>query len=200
MIAQLKGIIRSKKSHSIVLEVNDIGFDLVVPNTSLFSIGTVTTLATVFYWNQETGPQLFGFSQESEKALFNLVISCSGCGPKLGLAVVAHIGLAEFIAAVESANIAALSAINGIGKKKAEQLILSLKDKVASLEEYATLSSTIPLLGHIKKMDDVLTSLGYTRQEIMAATEIIRKQDVTEFENFDLLLRKTLSFLAKKQI
>ncbi len=198
MIAHLTGTVISIKDHSIILNLDSIGFEVVVASTRHFVLHTQISLSIQFYWNQDNGPQLFGFLQESEKTLFNLVISCSGCGPKIGLSVVDQMGLGQFVLAIEKSDIAALSSISGIGKKKAEQIILSLKDKVADIEEYDILAQASPAMAHIKKIDDVLTSLGYARQEIVMALEFLKKQDFFDKESFDFLLRKALAHLSKK--
>ena len=198
MIAYVTGTIISVKEYSVVLNVNNIGFEIVVASLRNFVFNQQVSFFIVFYWNQETGPQLFGFLQESEKTVFNLVTSCSGCGPKIALSVVGHMSLGQFVVAIEKSDTAALSSVNGIGKKKAEQIILSLKDKVSAIEEYDSISQATPPMAHIKKIDDVLTSLGYARQEIIAALEFLKKQDFFDKESFDFLLRKALGHLSKK--
>ena len=198
MIAHITGTIMQIKEHAIVLNVSNIGFEIVVASVRNFVLHAQTSLFIVFYWNQENGPQLFGFLQESEKTVFNLVISCSGCGPKIGLSVVDQMSLGQFVLAIEKSDIGALSSVSGIGKKKAEQIILSLKDKVIAIEEYDIISQATPAIAHIKKIDDVLTSLGYTRQEIIMALEFLKKQDFFDKESFDFLLRKALGHLSKK--
>ncbi len=198
MIAHLTGTVILKKEHSVVLNVHDIGFEVVVASLRNIILNTEISLFIVFYWNQETGPQLFGFLEESEKTIFNLAVSCSGCGPKIALSVVAQMSLAQFVVAIEKADTAALSSVNGIGKKKAEQIILSLKDKVIDIEEYDSISESTPAMAHIKKIDDVLTSLGYVRQEISMTLEFLKKQDFFDKESFDFLLRKALGHLSRK--
>ena len=65
-------------------------------------------LHTYLHWNQEQGPSIFGFASDIEREVFLLIISCSGIGPKIGLAVLAQIGSQSFIRAVQQEDIAGL--------------------------------------------------------------------------------------------
>ena len=90
-------------------------------------------MQTYMHWNQDNGPTLYGFNSILEKTVFLLIISCSGIGPKIGLAVLHHLEPATFVQAIIEENIKVLSSISGIGAKKAEQICVALKHKVAKL-------------------------------------------------------------------
>ncbi len=197
MIASLTGKIIASATKRITLSVMGIGFDVTVPQETLFSIGSESTLFIYFYWSQDAGPQLYGFLRQSEKMLFDLVISCAGCGPKIGLAVVGSIEPAAFIAAIAQADCGVLSSINGIGKKKAEQIILSLKDKIKETVYFESFANESPIIAQLKKLDDVFVSLGYSRQECSSALDYLKKQANLETDPFDQLLRKALGWLSK---
>lgn len=198
MIVSLSGTVKEINTNSISIEVSGIGFGVFVPRTEIFSIGSVVSLEIVFYWNQENGPQLFGFNNRSEKVIFNLLISCSGCGPKIGLAAVAQVSPSDFIGAIVQGDINLLSSVNGIGKKKAEQIILQLKDKIASIDKNTFELQNTLILDRLKQIHEALGSLGYSRVEIQFAIDQIKKQFKIEEEVFEQLLRKCLNILAKK--
>lgn len=129
MISYLTGTVTQVTQTSITLVVAGIGFDIIVPRPALYRADSMVSLSIFFHWNQDSGPQLYGFLNPSEKSLFSLVLSCAGCGPKIGLSVVASIEPVAFFGAIMQADSALLSSINGIGKKKAEQMIYLLKIK-----------------------------------------------------------------------
>ncbi|MEX0939761.1 MAG: Holliday junction branch migration protein RuvA [Candidatus Babeliales bacterium] len=196
MIARLDGTIKEILDQSLVLATGSICFEIYVPYTHRFTKNTDTQLYIYVHWNQEQGPTLFGFDKSEEKTIFQTIIGCSGVGPKLALTILEHMDTSSFLQCISEQNSNALSTIPGIGKKKAEQLILYLKDKVAKLIEKGMLHSSSNL-SELQQISEVLASLNYSRPEINAALEYVRSTDQPTV-SFDLLLRKALSFLSKR--
>ena len=200
MFSYIRGTVKGVVDNQLILEVYGIGFSLLVPNHELFQREKEITVATYLQWNQEQGPTLYGFSNDYEKAIFILVIGCSGIGPKIALLILQNLSPTAFLRAIQTSDIKALSSISGIGPKKAEQLIVQLKHKVTALidrtwdvgsaEEAAQLEQW-------KNITQVLQSLNYSRQEIDQALSQL-SQDIQGDVAFDVLMRKALSFLAKK--
>lgn len=198
MIARLRGEVIEKSPQALTLDVQGVGYSISVVDEYSYALNQPVDLHTYYHWNQEQGPQLFGFTTALQKTVFGSILSCSGCGPKIGLAVLAHMSAQAFLQAVSLADTKALNAVSGIGQKKAELMIMQLKDKVTKiapseggLEENATLKK-------IKQVHEVLASLHYKQAEINSALEYLNKQMVVESAPFDELLRKGLSFLAKR--
>ena len=196
MIAYLFGQIRDIRSGHITLVVNGIGFDLQIPQSYQFQIGSQVAFEVYTHSNQEQGAQLFGFNTVDERHIFTLVISCSGVGPKIGLAVLSSLTPALFISAVMTGDIKTLSSIDGIGRKKAESMIMQLKDKVAKFALSGT-EQVSHSAQSVKQVSDVLDSLGYTRQEVTGALERLRGDGMLDV-SFDEMLRKSLGYLAKR--
>lgn len=200
MICFIKGILKNIEQNSLIIEISGLGFQISVPEEKYFEVGKEVELHISFVWNQETGPHLYGFRSNLEKNIFDLVISCSGCGPKIGLAVLSTMSPAIFLSSIASADVKALSKINGIGSKKAESIILQLKDKINKFELYKDKIDT-KQTAHFEKLKDVnqaLESLGYSRFEINNAISQINGQVDISVAKFDEILRKALSFLSKK--
>lgn len=202
MINQITGQIthiNEIQDKSIHIQVGPIGFAVFVPNETIYLVGQDISLEIYFYWNQENGPQLYGFESILEKQVFSLIISCSGIGPKIGLAALNQLSPEQIINYILSGDIKSLSKITGIGAKKAELIITQLKDKSFKL------SSKIPVmannLGHkLKLLSDILGSLNYTTSEVKIALDNIKKAgpDFSGPEtSIDDLLRKSLMFLVK---
>lgn len=199
MIATVSGIITSVGEQSIIIEQVGIGFELYVATPLSFALQQQVTMQTYLHWNQESGPTLYGFNSIIEKTVFLLIISCSGIGPKIGLAVLHHLDPATFLQAIVEENIKILSSISGIGAKKAEQISVALKHKVAKiLKDQPNLTSSSASLSAWKDLTDTLTSLGYSPTEIKAATNFLKENNVDASVPFSTVLRKSLAFLASK--
>jgi holliday junction DNA helicase RuvA len=198
MINMLSGTIRDSQHNQITLDVSGIGFQVFVPDEHIFITGQKIELYTYMHWHQENGPQLFGFNNIDARTVFCLIIGCSGFGPRIGLAVLASLTPAQFFEAITIANYKALSAISGVGAKKAENLVLNLKDKISKLPLSISTSEAAPnALNIIKQVGEALTSLHYTRVEISQALEYVKKTYSLENSTFDDILRKTLAYLSK---
>lgn len=197
MISTLSGTIQSIDNYEVILIVGPIGFSLQVPQAQLLSANEQKTFFIYFHWNQEQGPQLFGFNSQLEKKLFMLIIGCSGIGPKIALTMLANMKSLELIKAVQKEDIKQFSAIPGIGTKKAEQLILHLKHKINNIIENEQLGDTDQEFESWKDITQALEALHYSRIEISQAMQHVREKH-TNHVPFDQLLRTALSFLSKR--
>lgn len=199
MIDNITGNITAVGDKTLIVETGPLGLCVLVANPTLFTIGNSQKLYLHMHWNQEQGPSLYGFIHEYERAIFLLVTSCSGIGPKIGLAVLASIGAAQFLQAVQQENPKFLSQVPGIGLKKAEQIIVHLKHKVADLLLTGIDMPVAKTGNDWHSVTQALESLNYSRSEISAAMHHVRqRQSDGQAANFDLLLRQALSFLAKQ--
>lgn len=195
MIHSLNGKVLNVEDGHLYLSVGGINFDLMIARPEVFVKDSNVEIYAHMHWNQDQGPSLFGFSSSGEKQVFLLAISCSGIGPKMGLAVLAQFSPAEFVQAVQAQDIKAISSVSGIGAKKAEQVALQLKHKVEKVVDFvAATDSSIDLQG-VKQLREVLTSLNYSTQEVNSAVEYARSNAADK--NFDGMLRKALGFLSK---
>ena len=195
MIYSIEGCITNSYDQSIVINNNGISYLIFVPRPELFQKDTTATLFTYLQWSAEQAPTLYGFLTEFEKSLFEAIISCSGVGPKLGLAVLQSMDPDEFIGVIQRGDQKALNAINGIGVKKAEQIIVQLKYKIEKL-----ISSGVAMpskaTSSITEIKEVLKSLKYSSYEVNAALTHLKEQD-SFHESFDIQIRRALSFLSK---
>lgn len=194
MIGYLTGKIISKKPTRILLDVNGVGYILNISVNTFEKLpdeNTVTSLYT-YLSVREDSLTLFGFSSESEKQMFELLISVNGIGPKLAQSVLSGIQIDDLKNALVTGNINRIIAIPGIGRKTAERMLLDLKDKVDSINEEKELS--IPF----KTKDDAiaaLTTLGYN---FKTADKIIR--DILSAEpaiHIEELIKQALAQLNK---
>ncbi len=198
MINTLSGTVQDIHESTLTLAVGGFGFGIQVPQVSSFVLGQSATLLVHMHWNQENGPTLYGFTTPLEKAVFLMITSCSGLGPKLAIAVLGQMGTHNFLEAIQAGNEDALSAVSGIGAKKAEQIIVQLKHKVAKLVESGAAAGGSQTLEERHNISQVLKSLNYSRQEISAAMNYLNEQYPGNAIAFDQLMRQALAFLAKR--
>lgn len=205
MISALTGIVKHTYPQQLTLEVGPLECTLQIPNSALYVTGIAIHVHVYMHWNAENGPTFYGFATSLDKALFMLIISCSGIGPKIGLTALAHLGSQHIIEAIQLGDVRALSSISGIGAKKAEQIIVQLKHKIATLiESNITNSHTTdknsPGARKVEQWHTInlaLESLNYSRPEISMALDHLRIISAEQELPFDQLLRKALTFLAK---
>jgi len=132
VIAQLRGAIVEKHPSRLIVEVGGIGYDVQVPLSTFYVLGEPGTPVTLRIHThvREDVIALYGFATALEQHLFERLISISGIGPKLALAVLSGIEPPQLVKAIRLQDVARLTAIPGIGKKTAERIGLELKDRL----------------------------------------------------------------------
>ncbi len=135
MITFLKGKLEDALPTKVVVEVNGVGYELLIPLSSfekLPGLGKAVMLKTQLVVREDS-QTLYGFATEDERDMFKMIQSVSGIGPRLALNVLSGMAVDSFKLAVGTGDVKRLSSINGIGKKTAERMVLELKDKVDHL-------------------------------------------------------------------
>ena len=137
MIALLRGRLFEKHPTRVIVETGGVGYEVHMPLSSFASIGDVGSDVTlrVHTHVREDALQLFGFTTALEQTLFERLVSVSGIGPRLALAVLSGIAPQDLVRAVSAGDAARLVAIPGIGRKTADRIVLELRDKMASIEQ-----------------------------------------------------------------
>ena len=200
MIDYFVGIVKEAQGQEIILDIGTMGINLQVSCSKKFEMNNVATkVYSYLHWNAENGPSLFGFAQVVDRSIFKIIISCSGIGPKIALAILADLGSHAFLQAISTGDDQTLSKVSGIGKKKAEQIIVQLKHKVANFIELGAIDvSEMKDISHLNDVSLALQSLNYSRPEIARAMEYIKKNIKDDAVTFDLLLRQALLYLSKQ--
>lgn len=196
MIGHLTGKLASKKPTQILLDVNGVGYIINISLTTFEKLPELNEQASlVTYLSvKEDSMDLFGFSSQSEKEMFLLLISVSGIGPKLGLATLSGIPIDELKQALLDGNISRLVAIPGIGRKTAERLLVELRDKVEKTAQDVEFLSG----GSMSVRNDAvvaLTTLGYNQK---SAEKLVRDL-LTQNPNMSIedLIKEALQTLNK---
>ncbi|WP_096619713.1 Holliday junction branch migration protein RuvA [Candidatus Enterovibrio altilux] len=142
MIGRLRGILLEKQPPDILLEVNDIGYEVSMPINCFYelpNIGEVVNIYTHFLV-RENAQLLYGFNTTVERALFRAVIKTNGVGPKLGLAILSGMTVPQFIDSIERADLSTLVKIHGVGKKTAKRLMIEMPDRLKNWANFNLLT------------------------------------------------------------
>ena len=172
MLAYLRGRILAKSNNYLILEVNNVGYQIFVGEAFLSSLKTEEERE--FYIShqvREDASDLYGFRSLDELNLFSLLLSVSGVGPKSALGVLAIAGPDDIREAVIRGDAALLTKVSGIGKKTAERLVLELKNKIGKSLSGASLSSG--LAAGLGDELDALMSLGYSLPDARGALDAL---------------------------
>ena len=161
MIARLRGRPAGRSADGLVLDVNGVGY-LVAATPAVLRRATTGTEVTVetYLHVREDALQLYGFADAEERELFVHLLTVSGVGPKVALAVVSGSPAAELRKAIALGDHARFQAIPGIGKKTAERTVLELKEKLGTVTE-PVLSAVGDGPSHLVARD-ALVELGYS--------------------------------------
>ena len=137
MIGRLHGKIIEKQPPEMLLDVQGVGYELLLPMTSFYNLPQIGEDTTIFTHLvvREDAHLLFGFAQKQDRTLFRELIKTNGVGPKLALAILSAMSVSQFASAVENEELAKLTKIPGIGRKTAERLLVELKGKFKGLSQ-----------------------------------------------------------------
>ena len=192
MIGYLTGKIISSKPTQILLDVNGVGYSVNISINTFEKISEKETASLFIHTSvKEDSITLFGFFSQSEKEMFELLISISGIGPKLGLSILSGISVDDLKSAIGNGNVTRLIAIPGIGRKTAERVVLELRNKVDAIKVDGMIKETSVKDEAIA----ALSTLGYQRQ----ISEKVIRDLLAENPGYSLeeLIRKALSGLNK---
>ena len=144
MISLLRGTVRHRAQNTVVIDAGGVGYEVLCTQEAFESAPTVGEEYEV--WTRlvvrEDSMTLFGFASIEERALFDLITSVSGIGPKTGIAILSGVGASHLREAIRASDVHRLIGIPGIGRKTAERLIVELRDKLLK-EEFTAPASVV---------------------------------------------------------
>ena len=171
MIGRLAGVLLEKNPPQILVEAGGVGYEVEVPMSTFYNLpvsGERVTLLTHLVV-REDAHLLYGFGTDAERRAFRQLLKISGVGPRIALAVLSGMSVAELVAAVAAQESGRLVKVPGIGKKTAERLLLELKGKLG-----AEALSGIAVNRPRPVASDVMTALlalGYNDKEAQLAVK-----------------------------
>jgi Holliday junction DNA helicase RuvA len=194
MIASLTGKIETITADAAVINVGGVGFLVHMPTSDIAGLGTPGKEVKVFTHThvREDNISLFGFSSAEELWLFETLISVTGLGPKLSLALLSAMAPDQVIMAIASGNADLLDTVPGIGKKVASRIVLELKEKIGA-------GLAISPASHVSEENaDVLgalTGLGYSAAEAVKAVAALPADSKLDLED---KVKMALQYLGKR--
>ena len=172
MIASVEGTVGAIAADSLVIEVGGIGYRVFVAPAVLAVAAAASTLTLhTYHLVREDQQALFGFRSAEELGFFNLLLTVTGVGPKVALAIVGSRPTADLQLAILQQDQAVLVSIPGIGKKLAERIIFELKEKVSAAGVAAGSSAAFTTASE-GEVVGALQALGYSLSEAREASRI----------------------------
>jgi Holliday junction DNA helicase RuvA len=136
MISRLRGLVVELDGDSIVIDVNGVGYSVICTATLLGRLETGNEETLCVYTDvREDAIRLFGFSSHAERQMFLLLNKVSGLGPKSSIDVLSNVPIRDLLRAIGAGDVHALMSIKGVGRKKAERIVVELKDLVVSMAD-----------------------------------------------------------------
>lgn len=184
MIGRLRGIHSGITRDGVLIDVSGVGYTVFMTPEAVAELPAVGEEVVVHTHLQvrEDDMSLYGFSSAADRDLFGIVISASGIGPKVGMALMATLRPDQLRRAIATEDADALTAAPGVGKRSAQKIILELRPKLADAEAEVVTGSG---LAHVR---DALEQLGYRPEEI---NEVVTDldQDLTVSEQVKAALK-----------
>src|SRR5436309_305375 len=169
MIGRLSGVLLEKNPPQILLDVQDVAYEVDVPMSTFYNLPATGERVTLFTHLvvREDAHLLYGFGSENERRAFRRLVKVNGIGARIALSVLSGLSVAELAQAIAMQEPGRLTKIPGIGKKTAERILLELKDKLgADVTTAADVHRAPPVTQDIQH---ALLSLGYSDKEAAVA-------------------------------
>ncbi len=176
MITHLSGTVVEADPSQIIIDVQGIGYEVLIPTSSFSNFPSPGETAKIFTHLaiREDAHLLFGFATVEERKLFRLINTVTGIGPKIALNILGGMNPADFKTAVAQGDTKRLSQISGLGKKTAERIVVELKDKIgasAKWQDNVAGPDTSPFAQTARDAIAALVALGYKQPDAVRRVE-----------------------------
>ena len=203
MIASVKGKLEGVTTESVIIDVNGLGVEAIVPTTVINLLPKIDENIKLhtYLHVREDAMQLYGFLEKEDLNFFKLLITVNGIGPKAAIAILSSMPTDILTFAILSEDTKTIQKAQGIGAKTAKKLVLELKDKVGIIktpqntgsEIYDNSALTIGINSEIKdEAVQVLTALGYSQTEAVKAISTVEMYEEMTSEELVKLSLKNL--------
>ena len=196
MIAYLKGEVAAVSENRLVLDVNNVGYQIFISGRDAADMPPVGEEIKIYTYLsvREDAMQLFGFLSEDDLEVYKLLLNVNGIGPKAGLGILSVLSADDLRFAVLSDDAKTIAKAPGIGNKTAQKLILELKDKLSLEEAFEKkLQKAEASVGGNEESKSqavqALVALGYSNSEALRA---VKKVDIPEDMDTEAILKQAL--------
>ena len=192
MIYSLRGTIVAKKETEAVIEANGIGFRVSLAGRDRAALPEVGADARLFCIMvvKKDGMELFGFTDERDLEMCELLMTVGGVGPKTAQGIIGIVGTDTLVAAIEQRKSDVLAEFSGVGKKKADRIVLELRDKIKKMSS----GEAVEFYEGDGDIKAAMKQLGYKQREIDEALKRIPK----EIQTTEARLKAALKSIGKK--
>lgn len=199
MFAFLRGTLHAKSPDVVVVDVGGVGYEVRIPLSTYYQLADVGGAVALRITTQVRADAitLYGFLGEGEQRLYLLLVSVSGVGARMALAVLSGMTVAEAAVALTEKDVRRLQAVPGIGRKTAERLVVELKDKALGLLSATGTAATPESPGPRTDTISALVNLGYPDGPASRAVDQVLESFTTDSPGFDELLRQSLQRLHR---
>jgi Holliday junction DNA helicase RuvA len=188
MIGYLKGqaieVIKGLNNRIVlIVEVNGLGYEVQIPARFARQVSIDSEIQVFAHLQvREEVPILYGFATAAERDLFRQLVSVSGIGAQLAIALIDTLGIETLVQAIVTGNIRTLSKTPGVGQKTAERIALELKTKLSQWRQLSGVSASdtaiAPAMAVFEDVEMTLLALGYETQEIEQALSALSKDEL----------------------
>ena len=187
MIGKLTGILSDKNPPQVIVDCGGVGYEVQVPMSTFYNLPASgqKVVLLIHFVVREDAQILYGFATHTEREAFRELIKITGVGPRMALAVLSGLSVAELAQTVTLQDSARLTKVPGIGKKTAERLLLELKGKLGADIGAAAAAAASPAQSDILQ---ALIALGYNDKEAALALKAL-PADVGVSEGIKLALK-----------
>lgn len=170
MISHLKGILEHTDKGHIIVDVGNVGYHINIPPATLARLPKIGEEVKLFTYQvvREDDISLYGFLTKEERALFSLLLSVSGIGPKASLKIISSFPIDKLVAAIASGDADLITSVPGIGAKTAQKLVIELKEKIAKAYAIKPSEMAVGIKGDAPIVSDAISALialGYSPKE-----------------------------------
>ena len=212
MIEYLSGLILSKKTSGVVLDVNGVGYGLSLPLSHFVLLGQIGEKLSLWIYTRVREDQLalYGFLTQADRDVFEILLNCNGVGPKVALAIMSTVTPSDLLVAIEQKNLELFESVPGVGKRTAEKILVELQSKVskfpASLDSVSGIRASSPkaLISGEKErgmpadlksdLVSALMHLGFKEKDITPVLKTLNED--YSGEDFSFVTKKALSELS----
>lgn len=207
MIGFIKGVLADSQKLPngrviVTVDAGGVGYDMQINPRSLAELPSIGETVKVFthLQSREDLQVLFGFASRAERDVFRLLISVSGIGPQMGMALLDTLGINELIQSVVNGNARVLTRTPGVGNKTAERIILELKTKLSEWRQHSGVVAPTggPVSAVQEDVEMMLVALGYTNSEISKALMAVGNSTaLSKSDNTEEWIREAIAWLSR---
>jgi Holliday junction DNA helicase RuvA len=200
MIASVRGLVAALGPDGAVVEVGGVGLAVSCSPGTLarLRVGETARLATSLVVREDS-LTLYGFADDDERALFELLQTANGVGPKLAQTILAVHPPHEVRRAIATGDLVSLTRVPGIGRKGAERIVIELRDRIGSVDDESPVDvgGLTPVAPWREQLRHALAGLGFTGKEAFDAIDIVGA-DAGDTPDVPQLLRRSIQLLGRR--